>query len=281
MTNELNIPDFDSLPSVKDMPQGCAWGIFDKDGKKDVHGTLNLLTPSVIKAAYAEARDGVHISLNWPIGAIKTPGFGRKGLVEFNTQCSSQWDSLCHFNHQPTALAYNGVKPAVEKLIQEYGTEDVAREYPTLNHWHDRGGLVGRGILLDYKAYADKHGIEYSPFEAKRITVAELEAVAKEQGVTFKTGDILIIRSGFTEALTGVTPEQQGEGLGTHKTCGVDGSIETAKWVWNHHFSAVAGDAIAFETIPPLKDGKEAGITELGKFPSGTPVNWSAKNVNC
>ncbi|KAF2235318.1 hypothetical protein EV356DRAFT_575972 [Viridothelium virens] len=291
MTNELNIPDFDSLPSVKDMPQGCAWGIFDKDGKKDVHGTLNLLTPSVIKAAYAEARDGVHISLNWPIGAIKTPGFGRKGLVhkvfafkdappplnahgfddeasrdvlvEFNTQCSSQWDSLCHFNHQPTALAYNGVKPAVEKLIQEYGTEDVAREYPTLNHWHDRGGLVGRGTLLDYKAYADKHGIEYSPFEAKRITVAELEAVAKEQGVTFKTGDILIIRSGFTEALTGVTPEQQGEGLGTHKTCGVDGSIETAKWVWNHHFSAVAGDAIAFETIPPLKDGKEAGITEL------------------
>ncbi|KAL9095823.1 MAG: hypothetical protein Q9165_001820 [Trypethelium subeluteriae] len=234
MTNELNIPDFDSLPSVKDMPQGCAWGIFDKDGKKDVYGTLNLLTPNVIKDAYAEARDGVHISLNWPMGAIKTPGFARKG----------------HFNHQPTALAYNGVKPAVEKLIQEYD-------------WHDRGGLIGRGVLLDYKAYADKHGIEYSPFEAKRITVAELEAVAKEQGVTFKTGDILLVRSGFTEALTGVTPEQQGERLGTHKSCGVDGSIETAKWVWNHHFSAVAGDAIAFETIPPFKDGKESALPDL------------------
>ena len=65
MANELNIPDFDNLPRVKDMPQGCAWGIFDKDEKKDVYGTLNLLTPNVIKAAYAEARDGVHVSLKY------------------------------------------------------------------------------------------------------------------------------------------------------------------------------------------------------------------------
>ena len=65
MANELNIPDFDSLPPVKDMPQGCAWGIFDKDGKKDVYGTLNLLTPSVVKAAGAEIKDGVSISLKY------------------------------------------------------------------------------------------------------------------------------------------------------------------------------------------------------------------------
>jgi hypothetical protein len=60
-----NIPDFDSLPSVKDMPQGTAWGVFDKDGKKDIYGCLNLLTPDVIKEAYKEAKDGVSISLNW------------------------------------------------------------------------------------------------------------------------------------------------------------------------------------------------------------------------
>ena len=45
------------------MPQGCAWGVFDKDGKKDLLGTLNLLTPEVVKGACAEARDGVSISL--------------------------------------------------------------------------------------------------------------------------------------------------------------------------------------------------------------------------
>lgn len=35
-----NIPDFDSLPAVEGMPQGCAWGIFDKNGKKDHLGQL-------------------------------------------------------------------------------------------------------------------------------------------------------------------------------------------------------------------------------------------------
>jgi hypothetical protein len=35
-------PDFDSMPPVKDMPQGCAWGFFDKDGKKDELGSKHL-----------------------------------------------------------------------------------------------------------------------------------------------------------------------------------------------------------------------------------------------
>lgn len=53
-----NLPDFDSLPKVEGMPQGCAWGLFDKDGKKDHLGCLNLLSPSVVQAAIKEATDG-------------------------------------------------------------------------------------------------------------------------------------------------------------------------------------------------------------------------------
>ena len=224
------------------------------------------------------------MSCSWPIGAIKTPGFGRKGLVhkvidfmdspfaahafddeiEFNTQCSSQWDSLCHFQHQASAMSYNGVKPSVAALEQHYGSEDHAQDLPTLNHWHKRGGLVGRGVLIDYKRYADANGKSYSPFSAKRITIAEIETVAKEQGVTFKQGDIIIVRSGFTEALTGLSGEEQEAALGSHETCGVEGTVESAKWFWNHHFAAVAGDAIAFETIPPVLDGKPTGIENLG-----------------
>ena len=102
MADYSNIPDYDDLPAVKGMPQGCAWGIFDKDGKKDNLGTINLITPDIVKAAVAEVKEGVSVSLkyastprfawemsikltvlldSWPIGAIKTPGFGRKGLV--------------------------------------------------------------------------------------------------------------------------------------------------------------------------------------------------------
>jgi hypothetical protein len=120
MGDYTDLPDFDSLPPVKSMPQGCAWGLFDKGEKKDHIGCLNLLTPKVVQEAFKEARDGVSVSLNWPIGAIDKPGFSRKGLthkvisfevtqgfddeVEFNTQCSSQWDSLVHYAHQPTGL---------------------------------------------------------------------------------------------------------------------------------------------------------------------------------
>ena len=105
MTDYSNIPDYDSLPPVKGMPKGCAWGIFDKDGKKDKFGTLNLITPEIVKEAVKEVKEGVSVSLkyasttpsgrstcnmwvgltvlasSWPIGAMNIPGFGRKGLV--------------------------------------------------------------------------------------------------------------------------------------------------------------------------------------------------------
>jgi len=259
--------------------------VFDKDGKKDVYGTLNLLTPEVIKGAYAECKDGVSVSLNWPIGAIKTPGFGRKGLVhkvmsfvdtplaahgyddevEFNTQCSSQWDSLCHFHHQKSQSGYNGVQTNIEELTQAYGDEDLAQKLPTLNHWHSRGGLVARAVFIDYKLYADENGISFNPFNDDKITVEDIEKIAKKQGVEFKQGDVIIIRSGFTEDLTGVSAEKQGELMGSHRACGVTGTPETAKWFWNKHFAAVAGDMIAFEHIPPInpETGKEDSVAGL------------------
>jgi len=244
---------------------------------------LNLLTPDVVQEAYKELKDGISVSLNWGIGAINTPGFGRKGLVhkvvsfvgtpvdahgyddevEFNTQCSSQWDSLCHFHHQPSESGYNGVKTNVEELTQAFGNEDKAMKLPTLQHWHTRGGLVARGVLIDYKAWADKQGIKYDPFDAHRFTTDDVEKVAKDQGVEFKFGDVLIIRSGFTAPLSGASAADQEKMLGTHRTVGIEGTEGTAKWVWNKHFSAVAGDAIAFETIPPLIDGKEGTISQL------------------
>ena len=77
---EYHISDFASLFKVEDMPQGRAWGAFDKDGKKDHLGCLNLLTPEIVQEALKEAHDGNSISLNWPMDATSMPGFNRKGL---------------------------------------------------------------------------------------------------------------------------------------------------------------------------------------------------------
>ncbi|KAH8595059.1 hypothetical protein B0O99DRAFT_512434 [Bisporella sp. PMI_857] len=284
MADYTDLPDFDSLPKVPEMPQGCAWGVFDKDGKKDHLGCINLLTPTVIKEAYKEARDGVSISLNWPMGAIHNPGFQRKPLVhtvisaegpplhthgfddevEFNTQCSSQWDGLVHFAYQKTGHMYNGIKTTVEELTQPFGENDADKALPTLNHWHDRGCLVGRGVLLDFRAYADAHGIKYNCFDHYSITVKDLEATAEYQGTSFKHGDVLIVRTGYTEELGSASAEAQAKMLGTHKAVGLEGSIDTARWIWNHHFAAVASDSLAFEVIPPIRpDGSLAPTNEL------------------
>jgi hypothetical protein len=58
-----SVPDFDDLPRVKGMPQGCAWGIFDRAGKKDKLGTLNFLTPEIVRQAAAEVKLGIPVSL--------------------------------------------------------------------------------------------------------------------------------------------------------------------------------------------------------------------------
>jgi hypothetical protein len=72
MTSQ-SLPDFDDLPPVAGMPQGCAWGVFDQPGgKKDLRGTLNLLTLSVVAEACKEARDGVSISLKSVIRLFST-----------------------------------------------------------------------------------------------------------------------------------------------------------------------------------------------------------------
>lgn len=58
-----SIPDFDSLPPVEGMPPGCAWGVFDKEGQKDVFGTLNRTNGGTVLAAATEIKQGISVSL--------------------------------------------------------------------------------------------------------------------------------------------------------------------------------------------------------------------------
>lgn len=235
--------------------------------------------------------------------------------LEFNTQFSSQWDSLVHMQHQPSGLAYNGIKPTQEGLDSPQTTAE--NKQPTIDHWHSRGGLVGRGVLIDFKAYMESQSKPYHCLDGYRITVEDVEEVACHQGVEFLHGDILIIRTGVTEIckrhlhnftsvstlsiadharwqkpsrkflksyfrqlqsnLTEIekanmmflgenpTPEDFAK-MQKAKLSGLHGSVETAKWVWNKHFSAVAGDSQSFEAYPPLKpDGTEGSVGDLGK----------------
>jgi len=113
--------------------------------------------------------------------------------------------------------------------------------------WAEKG-VVGRGVLLDYCSWAESEGKLLPALETSSITISDLEKAAEYQGVTFNPGDILFVRSGFDRALDAMTKDEavaysarQPNGIGV-KAC-----EETLKWIWDHEFSAVAGDAIAFE----------------------------------
>lgn len=56
-------PLFRDLPKVDGKPQGCAWGLWDKDGVKDQLGTLNWLTTQKVQQASHEIQTGVSVSL--------------------------------------------------------------------------------------------------------------------------------------------------------------------------------------------------------------------------
>lgn len=76
--------------------------------------------------------------------------------------------------------------------------------------------------------------------------------MANEQGVEFQAGDILIVRTGFVAWHDGASDEEVRTGIREGPGfVGVEGGLDAAKWLWNHHFSMVAGDTMAFEAWPP------------------------------
>jgi hypothetical protein len=54
----MQVPQFKDLPIRTDAPSGSAWGVFDKDGKRDVYGTLNFITHDAVVAARDEIQTG-------------------------------------------------------------------------------------------------------------------------------------------------------------------------------------------------------------------------------
>jgi kynurenine formamidase len=106
-------------------------------------------------------------------------------------------------------------------------------------------------VLLDYHAWRKQTG---KPVVAANTTFSistdELDQVAEHQGVEFRDGDILIIRSGFTVWYEQAGKEERETAVQQCTYIGVEASMQSVKWLYNHHFAAVAGDTIAFESQP-------------------------------
>ena len=95
-------------------------------------------------------------------------------------QAHSHLDALCHFAWQ--GKMYNG-HPVTDVKSNGARTNAI-----TIG----QDGIVSRGVLLDVPR---QRGVDYlEPNQS--ITVADLEATEKAQGVTVESGDILLVRTG-------------------------------------------------------------------------------------
>jgi kynurenine formamidase len=138
----------------------------------------------------------------------------------------------------------------VESTISRSNPSHTPPTLTTLD-WTKRGGIIGRGVLLDYVDYAERKNISYSPMSDHAINVQELEDMAKDAGVTFLPGDILLIRVGWTKWYDEHNEDDRAEYVtNAYAWAGLKGCEEMLEWLWDHHFAAVASDNNGVEVVP-------------------------------
>jgi kynurenine formamidase len=227
------------------------WGRW---GPEDERGTLNFITPEVVRRAAACVKRGAVFSLGLPLGA-DGPQIGQGGRVNpihlmsaidgrlgtdpegpryaddfviMPLQCATQWDSLAHVFYD--GRLYNGFAATT------LGATGAARD------GIDKvgAGVVSRGILLDL---ARARGVERLP-AGEVITPADLEAAEGAEGVRAASGDVLLIRTGHLGMFT-----RDGDRTAYMKTMPGLG-VGCVEWLHAREVAAVATDTSAVEVIP-------------------------------
>ena len=260
-TGLANVPKFEDLPAV-DGTERHSWDVFGRD---DEVGTVNFIGPEQVRAAAALVTTGdvvgLGLPLNEPAPSLSTTrkpfehhfrigSHGRDDWLDgFYPQFSSQWDGLRHVRYRKFGF-FGGRQDGDIESSDVIGIHNWARR-----------GMVTRGILLDVKGYFEASGSELVPDERHGITPAELDLVARWEGVSPRQGDIVLVRTGWLEWYMSLPLDRRSQLVGTigvgdrPLACpGLDSGRETAAWLWNNRCAAVAADNFALETLPVIRD---------------------------
>jgi kynurenine formamidase len=244
--NGVELPDYDELPRIGGVP--ASWGLWGPDDKL---GALNLLTPERAAAAAKLVRRGAVFPLDWDWSCPSPPLFERRPwrhtvvdvpgsrskddyLDDWNPSASTQWDGFRHVRREGYGC-YNGIDN------QDHG----------VGYWADRG-LVGRGVLADVASWRDSIGRPIIQEAPDRITVDDLRQTLAAAEVELQAGDLLLVRTGWTDWYLRQEPAKRGA-ISTMTglvTPGLDPVQDMARYLWNNHVAAVAGDNPALEVWP-------------------------------
>lgn len=247
--SSARLPRYVDLPVRDDAPPGSSWGVFGTD---DEIGTINWLTPNTVRDAASLVRRGAVFSLNWRMDLPSPAIMGRPSIRqkpirlgagwddqydEYNTQSSSQWDSLAHVAH-PLYGFYQG-RDRDTVTATKGGRNGI-------DNWARRG-LAGRFVLLDLARH-----LNLEPDQATAIRVADLEATLVSQGLTLHPGDVLLLNYGWIDWYNGLSFDERRElaELEQFPCPGLEPSEAIAAWLWDNQVAAIAADNPAVELMP-------------------------------
>jgi len=232
------------------------WGRWGPD---DELGTLNFVTPEVIRRSAQMVRRGVTFSLAIPFDStgpqinqprrfnpihrmiltgpdFTTGAFTRPGGVGFADdmvimalQCGTQWDALSHCFLD--GRLYNGYDANLvsSQGAKRNGIEKMGRH------------IVTRGVLLDMPRVKGVPWLE----PGYAITAGDLDAAVRAHRVEVGTGDALLIRTGQ------MTMCRRRGGWGDYAGGDAPGlSFHSAGWLHEHQIAALATDTWGMEVRP-------------------------------
>jgi kynurenine formamidase len=237
-------------------------------GKDDERGTVNLMTDETRKRALATVKEGVTVSLSRDADAVKSADNGTPlGLsmvataadpdpfametltITFHGAAYTHMDALSHMYYK--GRTYNGV--AKERVVSKAGAE-------VLTVTAFKRGFIGRGVLMDIPRLK---GVPYlEPRTA--ITPADLDAWEKQAGLKVGSGDIVFFRTGRWARRAKVGPWDIGsESAGLHPS--------VARWLKARDVAIVGWDGHG-EVMPSLVKGVDFPMHQLLLIALGTPL---------
>src|SRR5690606_24354811 len=145
-------------------------------------------------------------------------------MIVMPLQAATQWDALSHVYYDDQL--YNGF-PAGS--VTSFGAFHCGIDKV------DHKGITSRGVLLDVVRH---RGAEVFLEPGQPVTPEELDEVAAAQGVTIRSGAIVVVHTGWwTRFLSTGDGAEPGSGL--HWRCAI--------WLHEHEVAAVAADNLKVE----------------------------------
>ena len=275
----------------KHRPEGSTWGDFGPD---DQIGRLNLITPEKVKQGVAEVREGrtfcLSLPLDYPGGAVLNPrrtppvlsATGTEERPRYNMpfsadnplhtdvvcddrvlltlQYSTQWDSLCHVGAHFDAdddgkaepLFYNGHRANVDVVgpidyrTGERTTEPIGARRLGVENMAAHG-IQGRGVLVDLHAHFGQ--------ARKMVSRDDLLRVMDQDKVVVEKGDMLLLHTGFSQALLDMKRNPDGKKLGSSYAV-LDGRDDALlRWISDSGIASLIADNYGVEAVPSRPGG--------------------------